>query len=81
MDFLLLTQNPFGIGILLILLLLLIRKVGDIIWVIAVSIIAKSLSKSGYDVAIDKKGVSLVRNKSSYSYSRKNEVGQKTPKI
>jgi len=67
MDFLLLTQNPFGIGILLVGLLILIRKVGDIIWVIAVSIIAKSLSKNGYDVAIDKKGVNLVRSKSSYS--------------
>jgi len=71
MDFLLLTQNPLGIGILLVLLLILIRKVGDIIWVIAVSIIAKSLSKGGYDVAIDKEGVNLVRSKSSYSRKTK----------
>jgi hypothetical protein len=67
MDFLLLTHNPFGIGILLVLLLVLVRKAGDIIWVIAVSIIAKSLAKNGYDVAIDRKGVNLVRSKSRYS--------------
>jgi hypothetical protein len=67
MDFLLLTQNPLGSGLLLVALLLLIRKMGDIVWVIVVSIIAKTLSNSGYDVAIDKKGVSLVRRKSYYN--------------
>ena len=71
MDFLLLTQNPFAIGILLIFLVLLIRKVMDIIWVIAVSIIAKSLSQNGYDVAINKKGVNLVRSKPSCSRKKK----------
>ena len=78
MDFLLLTQNPLGVGLLFFLLLPLIRKVGDIAWVIVVSMIAKTLTKNGYDVAIDKKGVSLVKGKSGYS--RKGEVSQKTPK-
>ena len=67
MDFLSLIQNPWGSGLLFFLLLLLVRKVGDIIWVVVVSIIAKTIANSGYDVAIDKKGVSLVKGKSGYS--------------
>ncbi len=67
MDFLSLIQNPLGSGLLFFLLLLLVRKVGDIIWVVVVSIIAKTIANNGYDVAIDKKGVSLVKGKSGYS--------------
>ena len=65
MDFLsIIPQNPLGSGLLFVLLWLLVRKVVDIVGLIVLSIIAKTIAKSGYDVEIYNKGISLVKRKS-----------------
>lgn len=73
MDFLsLITQNPVGSGLLFIMLWLLVRKVIDIVGLIVLSIIAKTIAKSGYDVAIYNKGISLVKRKSGSNRKKRN---------
>ena len=78
MDFLALAQNSPVSWVLLVLLLLLTRKLANIIWVIAVSSMAESLSRKGYDVVIGEKGVSLARSKPSCR--RPSDVNQKPQK-